>query len=698
MRLADLRLALFFTRGISLQVWDQIGMFEREVALYRRLRPQLGSIAFVTYGDAGDLAYAPRLPGIDILCNQTNLAIEEYAQSIPDLHQARLQAAHVLKTNQIPGAEVAVAVKQRYGHQLVARCGYMWSDLAAHSAPERQAEAEQARQVETLAFGVAERVVVTTQTMLNYVKVNYGVPDARLKVIPNYVLTDLFSPQGARSLPNRVCFVGRLSPEKNPLALVQACAGLNVEVVMVGSGPLQPAIEQLAQQLRVNLRLAGNLPHLELPNLLRQSAAFVLVSHHEGHPKTLLEAMACGLPVIGANSPGIRELIAHGQNGYLCDPDAASIRAALETVLGDAGLRARLGKNARQFVVEHFSLDRIETLELEMLERLINRHALGRVAGHLAGWLCRRPAAQPLDVAASPVPVPPPNPADCRGGPSLTPCPPLPVGERETGSYRPLPPRGEGSQGDEGETTRPPPSPAHKAAALADEAEAYAHTLEPAEALRFLFDLDARLYPLQGQLAVAYGGGLHTKHRHTRYHDFFVQRVRAGERVLDIGCGNGAVAFDIAEKAWAEVTGIDLAEPNIAVARQRYPHPRVRYLVGDAMSDLPDERFDVIVMSNVLEHLEQRSAFLRAVQARYQPARWLIRVPLFERDWRVPLKQELGVEYRLDPMHTIEYTPETFASELRQAGLQIDHQEIRWGEIWAEAHGCVPNYGCRGNS
>lgn len=204
------------------------------------------------------------------------------------------------------------------------------------------------------------------------------------------------------------------------------------------------------------------------------------------------------------------------------------------------------------------------------------------------------------------------------------------------------------------------------------------------EALRFLFRLDAALYPLQGVQSIRYGGGLHTKHRHMRYHDFFVQRVKLGDRVLDIGCGNGAVARDMAEKGGAEVTGIDLHEPYITQALQQYVHPRVRYILGDALTDLPNEAFDVIVMSNVLEHLEQRVEFLRRVQARYRPARWLIRVPLFERDWRVPLKKELGLDYRLDPTHYIEYTQETFADEMRQAGLTISHQEVRWGEIWAE--------------
>jgi hypothetical protein len=72
------------------------------------------------------------------------------------------------------------------------------------------------------------------------------------------------------------------------------------------------------------------------------------------------------------------------------------------------------------------------------------------------------------------------------------------------------------------------------------------------------------------------------------------------------------------------------------------------------------------------------------VQAKLTPSRWLIRVPLFERHWSVPLKQELGIDYRLDPTHQIEYTQESFAAEMRQTGLEIVHQEVRWGEIWAE--------------
>ena len=62
-------------------------------------------------------------------------------------------------------------------------------------------------------------------------------------------------------------------------------------------------------------------------------------------------------------------------------------------------------------------------------------------------------------------------------------------------------------------------------------------------------------------------------------------------------------------------------------------------------------------------------------------------MPTYERDWRVPLMEEIGIDYRLDSSHHIEYTQETFIEELAAAGLEVVHLEIRWGEIWSEARG-----------
>ncbi len=209
--------------------------------------------------------------------------------------------------------------------------------------------------------------------------------------------------------------------------------------------------------------------------------------------------------------------------------------------------------------------------------------------------------------------------------------------------------------------------------------------------LCFLFRLENYIYKYQGVKAVEYGGGVHTKHRHTKYHDFFISRIPGNSRVLDIGCGNGALAYDIAQHSKADVIAIDINELNIEKAKSTFSHPFIRYIVADATQYVPDESLDIIVLSNVLEHLHNRVAFLQRIQNISSANKILIRVPMFERDWRIPLKKELGLEWRLDLTHETEYTVEEFSNELNEAGLTTVHQEFRWGEIWAECHrkGCL---------
>jgi SAM-dependent methyltransferase len=215
-----------------------------------------------------------------------------------------------------------------------------------------------------------------------------------------------------------------------------------------------------------------------------------------------------------------------------------------------------------------------------------------------------------------------------------------------------------------------------------------AATGTPDAALRELLTMESDLSGQIDLVSMAYGDGVHVKHRLMGYHDFFVERIGPTDRVLDIGCGYGAVAHSIASRTGATVVGLDMDPSNVTKARRLFQHPTLTFEVGEAPSTLPAGRFDVVVMSNVLEHIEHRVAFLRDVQARAVPARWLIRVPMFNRDWRPPLRRELGLYAYGDPTHYTEYTIETFGAEMRDAAFRVNHIQVNWGEIWAEVASC----------
>jgi glycosyltransferase involved in cell wall biosynthesis len=367
----QVRLILFFTDGVSLKTWGDVGMLEREVALYRVLRSHLRGVTFVTYGDAGDLRYAARLQGIRIICNWWRLPQRWYAKLVSAIFPWLWRGPVVVKSNQVQGADIALAAARRIRKKFVARCGYLLSDNMERAHGAESPQAKTACALEREVFTRADRVVVTTPAIREKVLQRYQLSPDRVRVIPNYVDSTVFAPTGNKERhAKRLCYVGRLDREKNPSALIAAVEGLDVELIVVGNGSLGEQLRLEVTRVGSAVQFLGNVPNRELPQILNSAAAFVMPSLIEGHPKALLEAMACGMPVIGTNVPGIRELICHRETGYLCECSPESIRAAIREVLEDGELRARMGACARAYVAEHFSLEKILDLELGLLEEL----------------------------------------------------------------------------------------------------------------------------------------------------------------------------------------------------------------------------------------------------------------------------------------------------------------------------------------
>jgi glycosyltransferase involved in cell wall biosynthesis len=206
-----------------------------------------------------------------------------------------------------------------------------------------------------------------------FVRRTFGVPDARLTVIANAVDTTRFRPLPGERYADRALFVGRLEPQKNVLALVEAVEGTGIALDVVGGGSLRPDVEPWIAARDVAVRLLPRIPNHELPALMSHYPVFVLPSLYEGNPKALLEAMSCGMAVVAAAVEGIREIIRDGVNGVLCGTEARSIRAALRAVFDDPAERARLGARTHTHVIVYHELEEIVRQEIDLYHDLLVR-------------------------------------------------------------------------------------------------------------------------------------------------------------------------------------------------------------------------------------------------------------------------------------------------------------------------------------
>ena len=215
-----------------------------------------------------------------------------------------------------------------------------------------------------------------------------------------------------------------------------------------------------------------------------------------------------------------------------------------------------------------------------------------------------------------------------------------------------------------------------------------AYSDNPKKDLVLLFKIKDTIENIINNRALSYGHSEHPKHYLTKYHQFFIDNISDGESVIDIGCGYGSVSRSIARaKQNSKILGIDNDKIRLQQAMASDNPPNLSFIYGDAIGHDFNESWDVIVLSNVLEHIESRVEFLVAINSNTNVKKVLIRVPCYERDWQVPLRDEFGMNYFTDSDHKIEHKLQEFRSEIGQAQLEIIEVVTNWGEIWAV---CIP--------
>jgi glycosyltransferase involved in cell wall biosynthesis len=194
-----------------------------------------------------------------------------------------------------------------------------------------------------------------------------GVAPAQLTVIRNGVDSERFVPRAESRRPDPasavIGYVGRLSPEKHPALFLRAAALVHARLpqarfVVIGDGPLRGELESLATRLRIADAVTFEGECADMPARYQALDVLLSTSWHEGTPLAILEAMACGLPVVATDVGGVPELVVAGTTGWLTSAgDEAGMAQRTLALLAAPEPMHRFGRAARERAKTLFSLD-----------------------------------------------------------------------------------------------------------------------------------------------------------------------------------------------------------------------------------------------------------------------------------------------------------------------------------------------------
>lgn len=273
----------------------------------------------------------------------------------------------VLKTNQGHSGIHVLLAAVLWHRPYVSRSGYVLSEQLGN----RKAVSSKDK-----LFAALERVVMR-RAVCCFVPTLYHVDWCRehiccqrLELMPNNVDTETFRPEAAPARGDYVLAVGRVVEMKRYDILSQACAKAGIVLKIAGDGPDCERVTKVAAESGCRLEMLGRVSNASLPALMAGAAIYVICSEYEGHPKSLVEAMACGCACIGTDSPGIRNQIRDGENGILAEGTVAGLANAIKRIVSVDVLAAKIRAGARQYALENFSLEVLADREAKILAEM----------------------------------------------------------------------------------------------------------------------------------------------------------------------------------------------------------------------------------------------------------------------------------------------------------------------------------------
>lgn len=372
-------LGLLFTRNVSLKLWVESGLFDREKAIYEKELEQkiYERIYWFTYGSEDESVYNKLVDEgrIDARIKvipmpklfRGRIGYDLYSLLMPIIQRSYMRDIKIIKSNQMDGAWTGLIIRKIYHIPFYFRTGYTNTLFHERMKGKRDFNFYKFSFLEKIIYKYCDYASVTSNHDKEYVCSSYNIDEEKIAVLVNYVDTDVFYDEKSINRKDRLVFVGRLSEQKNLYNIIKAADSIGIGLDIFGDGPLKNSLCNFVKKLGADVSFKGIISNEEIPKMLNLYKYYILASEYEGMPKTLIEAMACGCICIGTEVEGINEVIRDRFNGYLSKgTDSQSIAVTIKRAVNNVENEI-YRSNALNMISQQYSLEAIIEKETQLI-------------------------------------------------------------------------------------------------------------------------------------------------------------------------------------------------------------------------------------------------------------------------------------------------------------------------------------------
>ncbi len=359
-----MKLYVFFTFNTSLKDWFLNGSLDRELNYYEKLQKRGLEIFFITYGtdDSRFLKKDSPIKVISIFDKKSNFKIINFFKSFLFVWKFSKynQGNIVIKSNQMKGSWLPLMISKIYSKKMILRCGYEYYRFGLKN---RNSGVNFIKYILSyLSYNFADKIVITSNYEKNFINKKFKIDKKKIALIPNYIDTSIFKKKNDKKSFD-IIYVGRFERQKNLFFLINSIKELKLKIILIGNGSLSNDVRESLKNSDLSFKIIKRVKNNKLPEFYNKSHIFLNTSLYEGNPKSVLEAMACGLNIITTKYDGVGEIISNNFNGIITKYCHKEIKKNINYLLKNKNVYKKISNNAQKKIISKNCIEKILFLE-----------------------------------------------------------------------------------------------------------------------------------------------------------------------------------------------------------------------------------------------------------------------------------------------------------------------------------------------